>query len=88
MISSGKFADFLISRNIISNLTSQKFLNGIDSYGPALGLICLPFSGCNQMVVVAILSACVGCGFLVRQYMFLHFFVVVNLICTNLTHNI
>ena len=60
MVSSGKVSDFLISRKLLSNLGSQKLFSGLGSYGPAVGLICLSYSGCNQLFVVMILSACVG----------------------------
>lgn len=66
MVLSGKLADSLISKKIVSNLTSQKLFSAICSYGPALALVWLAFTGCNPVIVVAIICVCVafdGAGF-------------------------
>lgn len=80
MVSLGSLADFLISKRIVSNLTSQKLFSAICSFGPAIALAWLSLGSCNLLNVVAMFCLCVGfhgasfSGFSVSQTIRVFFF--------------
>lgn len=54
-------ADWMLNKKNMSLTVVRKILNGIGQYSPAIALISMSFTGCNQWVTVAILT--IGVGF-------------------------
>ena len=56
----GWFADYLIQTGKLSQPSVRKLSNAVGMLGPSLGLLCLAYSNCNNVLTIG--SLCLSCA--------------------------